>query len=125
MPKDETPAPRKRAARKPRAPRTSPPPELHAVGPDDAAPPAKDTSSESVSQALASGDELRILEATQRVLSRQIDNPTTSARDLSALIRRLHDNHKLIGALKAERGDQEDGVGDALNTADEAFDGTV
>lgn len=76
---------------------------------------ANSVSPHAVFDAARSGDELRLLTATRDRISMAIDDPTTPARDLAALTKRLVDISQQIAAVKEQQSDaeEEDLIGDA------------
>lgn len=58
---------------------------------------------ESLSQAIESGDEYRILKATQRIVAAQLEE-SRSGRDVAALSKQMQELTAKIGALEKARG---------------------
>lgn len=87
-------------------------------------PPAKKAPARrkpmTVSQAAASEKPRELLVAMRARIALAVENPNTPARDLAALSRRLLEIAREIEAIDAQESG--DGIGEALQTPDEAFD---
>lgn len=86
-----------------------------------AAAAAADAAQKTVAEAAESGTQRELLVAMRRVVSKKVDDPRTSARDLAALTRRLLEIDTEIRAFDAANGEGDD-VGDAAATPDAEFD---
>ena len=71
-------------------------------------------------EAAESGNQVELLKAMQTRVAKAVDDPSTPARDLAALTRRLLEITREIEALTASEA--EDEIGEASRTPDAAFD---
>lgn len=104
-------------ATKPRATR------LRAVKGDEAPRRRPRTRRLSVQTAAASGNQRDLLVAMRERISRAVDDPDCSPRDLAALTRRLADIAKEVDSM--DRRAQEEAAEDADSGADQAWDTEV
>jgi hypothetical protein len=88
---------------------------LRAVGPGEK-PAGR---GQTVSDAAESGDRLSLLVALRARIAKSVQDPSTPARDLAALSRRLLEIAKDIEAIEAEARD--DDIGAAAGTPDEEW----
>lgn len=78
-----------------------------------------------VSAAAERNDRRAMLVAMQTRIADAVDDPETPPRDLAALTRRLMEIAKEIEAIDVQRGEEKKGIGAAVQTPDESFDGKV
>lgn len=90
---------------------------LRAVKADEKAAPAKP---KTVTQAAAGGDTRELLVAMRARIAVAVEDPTTPARDLAALTKRLSDIAVAIAAMDA--ADEQEASGDAAEVEDGDFD---
>lgn len=90
---------------------------LRAVKPNEKPAPAKP---KTVTQAAAGGDTRELLVAMRARIAVAVEDPTTPARDLAALTKRLADIALAIGAIDAREGQEAEA--DAAEVEDGDFD---
>jgi hypothetical protein len=90
---------------------------LRAVKPDEKRAAVKP---KSVTQAAAGGDTRELLVAMRSRIAVAVEDPTTPARDLAALTKRLSDIAIAIAAMDA--ADEQEASGDAAEVEDGDFD---
>ena len=91
---------------------------LRTVGPDEA--PAKP---KTVTEAASSGSTRELLVAMRARLATAVENPTTPARDLAALTKRLVDVVRDIEALDARH--EQEAADDGNDVEDGTFDASA